>query len=383
MKSYYTNILILTFILIVLGLLYKRFEDKLKREGSDNVYESIQKYLLNENDTNHLAMSKKPILWLHVPYEYNSRNWASFGSRSSLDLNQPYLYLTVKSILKYCDESFTICIIDDTSFKNLIPDWKIDMTSVSDPILTNIRMLGLSKLLYIYGGLICPISFVCMRDLSDLYLKGISKTEASEGKMFVCEMVDRNATSVDNDFSPSVFFSGAPKGCETVRKLCDFIERTMSHDFTAEARFIGEYSRWCRQHIASGQMNLIDGKEIGIKTEEGKQIIIDDLMSNNYLKLSPHTYGIFIPARELLNRVKFEWFARMSAKQVMESDTIIGNYILLSAGEDTGILKPVSNKGIVDKFVAFWKTPLYPGLYMVSQPNMLGDNIPKVPYTGR
>ena len=107
MKSF-TNLFILFFILIVLGFLYKRFEDKRIREEKSDNYESIQKYLLDDVT---LAKSKKPILWIHVPYEYNSRNWLNFGSRSSFNLNQPYLYLTVKSIISQCDNSFTICII--------------------------------------------------------------------------------------------------------------------------------------------------------------------------------------------------------------------------------------------------------------------------------
>ena len=100
MKSF-TNLFILFFILIVLGVLYKRFEDKMSREESSDIHESIQKYLLDDET---LGKSKKPILWIHVPYEYNSRNWLSFGSRSSFDLNQPYLYLTVRSIIKNCDK---------------------------------------------------------------------------------------------------------------------------------------------------------------------------------------------------------------------------------------------------------------------------------------
>ena len=87
MKSF-TNLFILFFILIVLGVLYKRFEDKRIKEEEGDTYESIQKYLL---DGTTLGESKKPILWIHVPYEYNSRHWLSFGSRSSLELNQPYL----------------------------------------------------------------------------------------------------------------------------------------------------------------------------------------------------------------------------------------------------------------------------------------------------
>jgi hypothetical protein len=158
-----TNLFILFFILIVLGFLYRRFEDKRMREENKDNYQAIQKYLLDDVT---LGKSKKPILWIHVPYEYNSRKWLSFGSRSSFDLNQPYLYLTVRSIIKHCENSFTICIIDDNAFSRLIPGWTIDMGRLSDPILSNIRTLGMMRLLYIYGGLFCPISFLCMNNLS-------------------------------------------------------------------------------------------------------------------------------------------------------------------------------------------------------------------------
>ena len=372
-----TNLLILFFILIVLGILYKRFEDKRIKEEDGDIYESIQKYLLDD-DT--LGKSKKPILWIHVPYEYNSRNWLSFGSRSSLDLNQPYLYLTVRSIIKNCDESFTICIIDDTSFKRLIPGWNVNMTTISDPILSNMRMLGMMKLLYTYGGLICPLSFVCIKNLDGLYNKG-TRGE----KMFICETVDRNVTSTDLDFYPNLSFCGAPKECETVRELCNFIQRTASHDYTADVKFSGEYEKWCSQSIENKKINLIEGVEIGTKTIDEKQIVVDDLMSNHYLNLYQGTYGVLIPSDEILSRVKFEWFARMSPKQVLESDTIIGNYLLLSQTDEKGILEPLeplTNKAVEQKFVSFWKTPLDVPVWSL-KPNFLGDNMTKLPYPGR
>jgi hypothetical protein len=376
MKSF-TNLIILFLILIVLGFLYKRFEDKRIKEEQGDTYEAIQKYLL---DGVTLGKSKKPILWIHVPYEYNSRQWLSFGSRSSFNLNQPYLYLTVRSIIKHCDESFTICIIDDASFKRLIPGWNVNMTSISDPILSNMRMLGMMKLLHIYGGMFCPLSFVCLKDLHSLYVKG-----TRGDKMFVCETVDRNVSSTDIDFYPNLSFCGAPKECETVRELCNFIQRTSSHDYTADVKFLGDFDKWSKERIESGKMNLIEGVEIGTKTVEEKQVIIDDLMSNHYLDLYQGTYGVLIPSDEILSRRKFEWFARLSPKQVLESDTIIGNYILLSQTDETGILEPLeplTNKAVEQKFVGFWRIPSSSPYYGL-KPNFLGDNLQKIPYPGR
>ena len=367
------NLFILFFILIVLGFLYRRFEDKRIREENKDNYEAIQKYLLDDVT---LGESKKPILWIHVPYEYNSRKWLSFGSRSSFDLNQPYLYLTVRSIIKHCDDSFTICIFDDNSFSKLIPGWNIEMNKLSDPILSNMRTLGMMKLLYIYGGMMCPISFLCMNDLNSMYAKG-----TRGNKMFICETVDRNSTSTYRDFYTNTSFCGAPKNCNTIAEFCNYIQTVSSNDHTAESKFLGQFDRWCMKRVEQGQINLIEGIEIGTKTIDDKQIILDDLMSNHYLDLYKGTYGILIPSNELLNRISFGWFVRMSPRQVLESDTIIGNYLLLSIGPEQtqGILEPLEVK---PNWVNFWKTPLVNGLWGLN-PIGLGNNLNKVPYMGR
>ena len=144
------NYIILFIIIISLGILYQKYLEKQTRDVSTDGYGEIRKYLLKDKD---LDKSKKPILWIYIPYEYNSRKWLSFGSRNSFELNQPYLYLTVKSIIKNCDQSFKIVLVDDNSFVKLIPQWNINMSILSDPIKTNVRQLAMTKLIYLYGGL--------------------------------------------------------------------------------------------------------------------------------------------------------------------------------------------------------------------------------------
>ena len=121
--------------------------------------------------------------------------------------------------------------------------------------------------------------------------------------------------------------------------------------------------------------------DIGTKTVDENQILIDDLISNNYLNIYTQTYGIYVPANELLKRYNLNWFCRLSIKQVLESNTILGNYMLVTISEGGGnILEPlkVKPKG----WVGFWKTPLYPGLYG-QKPNFLGDNLTILKYTGK
>jgi hypothetical protein len=364
-------------------------EEKRKREENNDNIGTIQKYLLGEDE---LAKSTKPILWIHVPYEYNSRDWLSFESRKTMDLNQPYLYLTVRTIIEKCKKDFTICMVDDASFAKLLPThWSIEMKTIASPITEKIRLLGQVRLLHRYGGIWCPISFLCRKSLLSLY----EKATQGDQKPFLCEMVNRNITSTDMFFYPSLRFCGGPKEHEMWTKLSHFMERTISNDFTTESVFLGECDRWCNRKIQDGQMTQVNGIEIGVKKwHEDQPILLEDLLSNHYLKIYPDAYGIYIPAEEVLKRRKYEWFARMSSAQILSSNTILGNYFLLTLGEES---QRGNNRELMEPLVVvrptkhhhntqvpvtgFWKTPLYSGLYG-NKPNFLGDNLRILPYPG-
>lgn len=368
----YTNVIFLLAILLVVFFLYQRYKDKLDREHDSENYDVIQKYLLTESDLVN-GKDTKPILWIFLKYDYNSRDWLSFGSRSSTNLNQPYLYLTAKTIIKQCEDSFHICFVDDYSFAKLIPDWNIDMQKLANPIKQNVRDMGMTKLLYRYGGIRVPISFVCMRNLSALFESG-----TAQDKMFICETTDRNVTSTHRDFYPNIEFMGAKKENRMVMELIDFMQRTISTDYTSESPFLGEFNRWCELRIQHNKINLIDGKMIGTKTMDDTAIGIETLLSNDYIDLYPQTYGIYIPADEILKRNHYSWFARMSATQILESRTILCKYLLLSSAPDAhmGVIEPMKPD---KKWVSFWKVPSGAPVWGL-KPNDLGNRVPKIPY---
>lgn len=360
---------ILFIVFIITLLTYNKIVSNLKQTKSTERNLEIHKYLFSDNDNdNYLLKSDKPIMWIHVPYEYNSRNWESFGSRSSYDLNQPYLYLTVKSIIKHCENSFQICIIDDNAFKTLLPSWSIDMKLISPPISDNVRTLGMLQLLYKYGGIVCPISFLCMRDLLPL----------TKHNVFVCEQIPNRLQTL------TLF--GANKGCQAIYKLYDHMQHMTSTDFTAESVFTNDVYKFIKRNKS---ITIINGSEIGIKTQDGTPIILDNLMANHAIPFNPNMYGILIPSNELMNRVGYGWYIRLSEQQVLECNNIISNYLLINNGTGTAnnsinILEPytAANEEIKNKYVGFWKTPLMDGLWGL-KPHNLGDNIIKQAYEGK
>jgi hypothetical protein len=370
------NYIILFAILISLGIVYQKFLEKQARIASFDDYGEIKKYLLKDKS---LDKSKKPILWIHIPYEYNSRNWISFGSRSSSELNQPYLYLTVKTIIKNCDKSFKIVLVDDNTFEKLIPHWDINMGLLSDPIKCYVRQLAMAKLLYTYGGLNVPISFLCFRDLISLYHKG-----TNDDTMFVCENYDLNITSTNKLFYPSMGFMGAKKENETLKKLINFMEQKISDDFTAQTEFLGDFDKWCHDKIVKGKMRLIPGTDIGTKTVDDEPVTIETLLGDDYIHFYGKMYGIWIPDKMILKRRHYEWFARSSPEQILESQYILAKYFVLALAPDShnGVIEPLENAD--PKWIGFWKVPLTNNTLNIFGPKPigLGNNISQAKNSG-
>jgi hypothetical protein len=344
--------------------------EKQTRDVSTDGYSEIKKYLLKDKD---LDKSKKPILWIYIPYEYNSRNWLSFGSRNSFELNQPYLYLTVKSIIKNCDQSFKIVLVDDNSFEKLIPQWNINMSILSDPIKTNVRQLAMTKLIYLYGGLNVPISFLCFRNLIGLYNKG-----TNDNTMFVCENYDVNITSTNKLFYPNVNFMGARKENHTVKELINFMERSISDDYTAQTQFLGDFDKWCNNNVTKGKVRLMPGTDVGTRTVNDEPITVETLLSDDYIHFYGKMYGIWIPDKMILKRNYYEWFARMSASQIFESQFILAKYFVLALAPDSdmGIIEPMEDK---PDWINFWRVPLTSGTLNIWGPKTcLAQKMPEI-----
>jgi hypothetical protein len=299
---------------------------------TNNEYELIKKYLLNDSP---LYGFNKPKLWIHSKYEINARKWKSFHSRNSTDLNQPYIHLTIKTIINHCGNDFNICLIDDDTFSKLIPDWDIDLETIAEPHKSQYRHLGMMKLLYYYGGMTLPNSFLCMKNLKELYDNAIVY-----GKPFVCENVNHTTNIVEENqkllFSPDVSIMGAPKNNDIILEMIEDMKRMyVSGHFTIENKFLGKMSHWCKHKINMGSMNLIGGEYIGVKTQKRRPILLENLMEEEFLDIMPNAFGIYIPREQLLKRTKYQWFAVLPSEEVLKSNAIIVKHLKASIVDST------------------------------------------------
>ena len=137
-----TQYLMLFGVIIVAGYFGNSFNQKFQNKDE---YDLIKQYLLNESP---LYGFNRPKLWIHSKYEVNARKWKDFYSRNTTDLNQPYIHLTIKTIINHCGNDFNICLIDDDTFSKLIPTWDIDLSNIAEPKKSQYRELGMMQLIY-------------------------------------------------------------------------------------------------------------------------------------------------------------------------------------------------------------------------------------------
>jgi hypothetical protein len=311
----------------------------------NNEDELIRKYLLNESP---LYGYNRPKLWIHSTYEYNARKWKSFGSRSSTDLNQPYIHLTIQSIIQHCGDDFNICLIDDDSFSQLIPGWKENVSEMAEPARTYFRELGMCELLYIYGGFIVPNTFICLKNLAPIYLGGIEKD-----RPFVCETPNHYASIIQNQehnaFTSNHKFMGAPKRSPVIHDMIEYIkERNCKANLSAEPEFFGYISRWLNNECKRNHINKVDGIYIGVKTKNGKPVSIENLLGEESIPFcSERTSGIYLPGDELLKRCAYKWFAVLPIHEILSSNMIVTKYLTASLQEIPKAEKPVVSKTVV------------------------------------
>ena len=331
----YAILFVIVLTSVYFGNQLKKATDMLEQKEDQ---ELIQKYLLNETKITEMAKAStatevakatRPKLWIHIKYDKNSRKWSSFGSRSNYHLNQPYLHLTIKSIIQHCGNDFHVCLIEDDSFAKLLPDWRFNMSQLAEPFLSRAREYGMAQLLYKYGGMTLPPSFVCFRNLISFYKKAMAGNVP-----FVTERVNHHAQITHQDkrllFVPDSYIMGCQQGDATIRKWMELLEGQIGPHFQSQTEFLGVSNQWFLDAIQGGAMTLIDGTFVGVKTADRRAILLDDLMEMAPLNLDPTCFGVYIPADELLKRNKYEWYAVLSTDELLRSKPILTKYLIQS-----------------------------------------------------
>lgn len=307
------------FILSSAALIFTNYYMKANKKSDNIEFELIQQYLVNKSS---LAKSEKPILWIHNDYQLNDRNWLSFGSRNTNELNKPILYLTIDTMIKKCDKSFNICLIDDNSFYNLIPGWDINLDAVPEPNKQKYRLLALLHLVYIYGGLHVPSSLLCFNNLINIFSDYVS-----EDTFVVSESIPTSIVSEQTSHFPNFNVFGALKNNNTLLKLINTLEHKVLRNLTDEMKFRGSLEKELLHLIDDKKCNVIPGKILGYYDKNNKPITLHMLMSDEEIELSKNNVAIYLPVNEIIQSKHYDWFSKLNLDELPKANNNIG-YLL-------------------------------------------------------
>jgi hypothetical protein len=147
------------------------------------------------------------------------------------------------------------------------------------------------------------------------------------------ELRTTSSFAAEKQYSPSTKIMGCRKFDPIMKEYMDYMMRLAERDHTEEMDFTGQSTQWwlAKQAELPSAVSLIPPEELGVKTTTNKAILIEDLLGDTDVPLSPTAAGLYIPEQDILKRSKYQWFARLSPKQVLESHTLIAKYLLVNA----------------------------------------------------
>ena len=306
----FETIYFLCIILIFAYLIYNyiKVEKNKKDMATKEEYNDLERYFYD--NLKHLKHSSKRKIWIHVPFEKNSRKWLDFGSRNSNELNIPYVYLCLKSVIDKCGMDYDVIIYNDSNICNILDDCTIDLTTLSGEILEEYRKLMFCKILYEYGGVIMPFSFFCKKSI-----KEVDNTEL----WWVSEVKNQGINVSQKNGIKSIELMGSSKKNENLNEFIEKYKETLKKDFGMEhSTFITDNLQY---------ISYLDGKIIGTKGENNKFLGLEDLMSNNKINMVQDNVGIYVPHKELLRRRHYNWFCYLSTDDLLISKTFLSEYM--------------------------------------------------------
>jgi hypothetical protein len=321
--------LVLIIILFIgVSALYKKFNSNEDKRNNKYYNSLIETYLLNKES---FGFSYKPILWIYLQNDsqicpaVNNRFWINFGSRNSSNFNQPYQIYTIQSIIKNCSDDFNICLIDDTAFNILLPQWTTDLNNVAQPMKNHMQMLALTALINAYGGMCIPSSFVCFKSLYPIYNQAVNENKIAVGQL-------PNQVCNENLQQPTIanpIFMASASNNETLQCFHNYLLSLNAHDLTRTQDFLGLSSLWLETKIQSNEIISICGCKLGVQRKDKTLIYAEDLLKSSYIELDKEAYGIYIPWDQLINRTSLDWFVKLTPEEVLNSNTQIAKHLLI------------------------------------------------------
>jgi hypothetical protein len=274
---------------------------------STNEEELIRKYLLN---TSVLYSHNKPKLWIYVDTPPNARDWSVTTFRNNRKINKGYIYACISRIIHHCSEDFHICLIDKSAFDHFIPGF--DSAQVPEKYK---KEYGMALLLYYYGGMVIPPSFICLKSLRPLYNMILKENCAFFGER---ENRRLDASRIQPRLSASMFFMGAPRYNASMKMISELM-KSPSKDIHPDV--------WCLREIQAGHAKYMDGKWIGTVDEKEEIVTTDRLVQTEPIVFDSLCVGVAFWDEDLEGKHRFQKWFHMTELEIEKDESNIGRLL--------------------------------------------------------
>ena len=117
-----------------------------------------------------------------------------------------------------------------------------------------------------------------------------------------------------------------------MKSYIEYLHQLVKSDYTNESNILGQANKWLQMECDNYDIHLVNARLIGLKDIQNEVIGIEDLLGESILSFDKNKSGIYIDEEELSKRTKYNWFERISKEEIFNSNTVLGDQMLLSHG---------------------------------------------------
>lgn len=254
----------------------------------------------------------KPTLWWFIDTDINARHWKDFSARNSQQPNRGYLELTLKKLYETQGDVFTIKPLYGRKETLAVIDGANQRALVLPPDLW--RSYVIANLCAQKGGLVVDGN-------STLFISKLPSLSGLGAAMFGThpdEPIVSPMTAVAAGPGPYVGWAAVkqhPAWTHAAQQYNALVDSGQQAWGAASARRMFLEVWTTQQNHGAAIVRGIDGS----RRSNGTKLQLEDIFGKTRLDIPKETVYVTYDGDDLARRHEFNWFLRMSPKQILES----------------------------------------------------------------
>lgn len=275
------------------------------------------------SETNIRFLDSRPIAWVYIPEEINSKTWLDFASRRHVQDISPINYICLETIYKHLYRDFNIVFFNQNHIDGLLKEHSNHFSKTKDNYVYN-TLLKYS-LLEKYGGIYIPNDTLFIKNIELLlkpYYLGYSIT-----------VLDTNLNYFDNHGVDTSILMAKP-GHPIIKKCLEYVVSNLD-------KFQNAFSYREIMNALYNEIIAIDGRHkhisIGlVKNSDGQYIKESDIFSHNKLVFRDDICFVPLHLENIDKKMNYNYIKRLTR------DDIVNGNMEVSRLSRTGLNIPVN-----------------------------------------